>query len=74
MNKFDSKVRDRINQSRLTLNEEEAEAFKDALAGVAFWLDCSPHERDEKSGLWMAKFIRMIEPRIGVPLTEDNVE
>lgn len=29
-----------------------------ALDAVAWWLDCSRHERDEASGVWMARYIR----------------
>lgn len=29
--------------------------------GAAWWLDCSRHERDEASGVWMARYVRHME-------------
>lgn len=50
------------------LTPGETEAFRAALIGVAYWLDCSVHERDEASALAMARFIRMIAPRLETPI------
>lgn len=52
----------------IPLNPEESESFTRATIGVAYWLDCSPHEQSPEDAVAMAKFIRLIAPRIGLPL------
>jgi len=52
----------------IRLSAGEADAFKRAMIGVAYWLDCSPHEQTPEDAVAMAKFIRMIAPRVGEPL------
>lgn len=49
----------------MTDNEKlELELRQRAIGSAAYWLDCSPHERTEEDGIWLAKYARVAIERI----------
>ena len=45
-----------------------------ALIGVSYWLDCSPHERDEATGMSMARYIRAMQWQLLETAPTDGTE